>query len=224
MTPETPLAELAVQIPAATKVFHRHGLDFCCKGWRSLAAACQSKGLDPLALIKEIKDESPASSQESDGSERPLEELVDHIISRYHEPLREELPRFLAMAQKVERVHQDKEGCPRGLGAHLETVLAEILTHLDKEERILFPMIRAGQAAPMPVKAMTQEHDDHAAHLRRIRELTNDFNPPAHACTTWRALYMGLNVFEQELMEHIHLENYVLFPRSLVGAEVPGPA
>jgi len=224
MTPETPLAELAVQIPAATKVFHRHGLDFCCKGWRSLAAACQSKGLDPLALIKEINDESPESSDGTDWSKRTLEELVEHIVSRYHDPLREELPRFVAMAHKVERVHGDKATCPRGLGAHLETVYTEVMAHLEKEERILFPMIRAGQPAPMPVQVMVKEHDDHAVNLRRTRELTNDFDPPAEACTTWRALYMGLNVLEQELMEHIHLENYVLFPRSLVAAEVPETA
>lgn len=215
MTPETPLAELAVKIPAATKVFHRHSLDFCCKGWRSLAAACQSKGLDPLALIKEIEDASPDGSEVTDWSQKPIGELLDHIVNRYHEPLREELPRFLAMAKKVERVHGDKATCPRGLGDHLEVVQSEILTHLEKEERILFPMIRAGQPAHMPVQVMVHEHDDHAANLRRTRELTNDFQPPAEACTTWRALYMGLNVLEQELMEHIHLENYVLFPRSL---------
>jgi len=224
MTPETPLAELALQVPAATQVFHRHGLDFCCNGKRSLAAACESKGLDPRSLLEEIESATQDSSAGIDWTARPLGELADHIVNRYHEPLREELPRLLAMARKVERVHADKASCPRGLAAHLETVHAEVSSHLDKEEQVLFPMIRAGQPAPVPVQVMTQEHDEHAANLRRTRELTHDFVPPAEACTTWRALLMGLETLERELMEHIHLENHVLFPRSLSAASAAGHA
>lgn len=218
MTPDTTLAEFAVKIPAATKVFHRYGLDFCCKGGRSLADACQSKGLDPAALLGEIDAATPESSDATDWSQRPLGELADHIVSRYHEPLREELPRLVDMARKVERVHADKATCPRGLADHLEAVHAAVLSHLEKEEQVLFPMIRAGQPAHAPVQVMTQEHDEHAANLRRTRELAHDFEPPAEACTTWRALLMGLHTLEQELMDHIHLENHVLFPRSLAEA------
>lgn len=148
-------------------------------------------------------------------SELPISELIDRILTRYHEPLREELPRLLAMARKVEAVHGSKESCPSGLSAHLAQVHAEVEAHLKKEECILFPMIRGGQPAYMPVQVMTKEHDDHANSLRKTRELTNDFQPPPEACTTWRALFIGLSALEQDLMQHIHLENYVLFPRAL---------
>lgn len=220
-TVDTPLAELAVRIPAATKVFHRHGLDFCCKGWRSLSVACESKALDPVLILDEIKAEAREPSDLTNWSERPLGEVIDYIVTRYHKPLREELEHFLAMARKVERVHAEKPTCPRGLAEHLEVLSAEVGAHLDKEERILFPMIRAGQPAHMPVQVMVQEHDDHAANLKRTRELTNELQPPSDACTTWRALYMGLGVLERELMDHIHLENNVLFPRALRGGAEP---
>ncbi|MGE0709340.1 MAG: iron-sulfur cluster repair protein YtfE [Planctomycetota bacterium] len=216
MHTDTTLAELAIHHPTATKVFHRHGLDFCCKGGRSLAEACRSKSLDPEAVLAEIAAED-APAEHTDWSERPLDELIDHILTRYHEPLREEVERLLEMARKVERVHGDKPSAPHGLAAHLATMRRDIEGHLEKEERILFPMIRAGQSATMPVRVMVMDHEDHAAALRRTRELTADFTPPREACTTWRALFLGLQTLEHDLMEHIHLENHVLFPRSLAG-------
>jgi len=216
-TTETPLAELAVRLPAATRVFHRHGLDFCCGGRRSLAAGSLAAGLEPDAVLAEIEAEARADGEFVRWDERPLPELIDHILERYHAPLREELPRLLAMAEKVEAVHGDKPACPRGLAEHLAQVLEEVEQHLLKEERILFPAIVAGQPVHMPVHVMTQEHDEHAANLRKTRALAHDLEPPPGACTTWRALYLGLAELERELMDHIHLENNVLFPRATRG-------
>src|SRR5690606_1132930 len=118
--------------------------------------------------------------------ERPLTELVDHIIARYHVPLRAELPRLLEMAEKVERVHAEKPHAPHGLARHLANMHEAVLEHLEKEEQILFPAIQAGhgQALSMPVHVMEQEHDDHGNSLRRVRALTADLVPPEDACTT----------------------------------------
>ncbi|MCA9587981.1 MAG: hemerythrin domain-containing protein, partial [Myxococcales bacterium] len=88
------------------------------------------------------------------------------------------------------------------------------------EEQVLFPAIHGGRlGAPvhMPIRVMMQEHDDHGENLRRMRELATGYVPPPEACATWRALYAGLEKLEAELMEHIHLENNVLFPRALNG-------
>jgi regulator of cell morphogenesis and NO signaling len=96
-------------------------------------------------------------------------------------------------------------------------VHASVLEHLAKEEQVLFPMIQAGHGrhASGPVQAMEHEHHDHAASLKRIRDLAHDLVPPQEACTSWRVLYLRLNQLEADLMEHIHLENNVLFPRAL---------
>jgi regulator of cell morphogenesis and NO signaling len=93
----------------------------------------------------------------------------------------------------------------------------DVLDHLAKEEQVLFPLIRSGQGrlAAGPAHAMEREHQDHGRNLARMRDLTNDLTPPQEACTTWRALYLRLESLENELMEHIHLENNVLFPRAL---------
>jgi len=210
------LADLAVARPAASRVFHRQGLDYCCGGKRSLAEACAEKGLDPQAVLAEIEAEAP-EADERPWSERPLPELIDHILSTYHEPLRAELPELVAMAEKVESRHAEKTSCPRGLAAHLRQIHAAVLEHLAKEEQVLFPMILAGHGsrAGGPIQVMEMEHDDHGLNLARTRALTDDLNPPAEACTTWRALYLRLTELEKELMDHIHLENNVLFPRAL---------
>jgi regulator of cell morphogenesis and NO signaling len=89
---------------------------------------------------------------------------------------------------------------------------------MQKEEQILFPLLARGARGPqvyMPVRVMEQEHEDHEAYLARFRELTHDFVPPPHACATWRTLYSGLATLTQDLIEHIHLENNVVFPRAL---------
>lgn len=211
------LGQLATMYPTATHVFLRHRLDFCCGGRRKLADACRAAGLDPAAVIAEIDGEKAAESPERWDS-KPLPELIDFIVTRYHEPLWKDLPALIDAAMRVERVHANKASCPHGLALHLEQLDAELRQHLAKEEQVLFPAIRAGSRGAqvhMPIRVMMQEHDDHGANLQRLRELATDFSPPPEACATWRALYAGLERLESELMEHIHLENNVLFPRAL---------
>ncbi len=148
---------------------------------------------------------------------RPSSELIDHIVAQYHEAMRRDVPALIEAARTVERVHADTHDVPRGLADYLEEFWLDMEEHLLKEERVLFPMLRAGACGPqvyMPVRVMEHEHDEHAAALARIRELTSDLQLPPHACATWTALYQGLRTMETELLEHIHLENTVLFPRA----------
>jgi regulator of cell morphogenesis and NO signaling len=214
------LAEVALSTPAASRVLHERGLDYCCGGHRRLDDACREAGLDPDAVLEEIR--SQPARQSVAWTDRPLDELVDHIVTNYHAALRRELPDLVALATKVEERHHDKPTCPHGLAAHLRAVHESVLDHLGKEEMMLFPLIVNGHGpqAGAPVQVMEHEHRDHAANLQRIRTLTQDLTPPPEACTSWRALYLRLGELEAELMEHIHLENNVLFPRALREEEV----
>ena len=215
-TPVT-LAELAVMHPGAARVFFHHRLDFCCGGRRLLDDACRERGLDAAAILQEIAAAAPLSTDLPRWDREPLPKLVDHIVSTYHVRLRRDLPDLIEMARRVERKHGDKPACPRGLTTHLEGMLDALLDHMQKEEQILFPMVvrGAGRSAAGPVHVMEMEHDHHREDLVRLRAITDDLRPPAAACATWRALYAGMGQLEQELMEHIHLENNVLFPRAL---------
>lgn len=211
------LGQIATANPESTLVFLRHRLDFCCGGGQRLGDACRETGLDPDKVIREIESEG-ASEPTERWDTRPLPHLIDFILGRYHEPLRADLPALIEAAQRVERVHGKKPSCPTGLASHLERLAAELDQHMMKEEQVLFPTIRTGRGGGpvnMPILVMMQEHEDHGANLQRLRKLATGFAPPPEACATWRALYMGLAKLEAELMEHIHLENNVLFPRAL---------
>lgn len=212
------LGALAAGHPAATRVFLRHKLDFCCRGGRTLDEACTQAGLDAGAIERELADEASRGSADARLEERSSAEIADHIEGYYHAALRRDVPTLIAAARKVERVHASKPDVPDGLADTLASFWDEMEGHMLKEERILFPLLRThapSEHVAMPIRVIMMEHDSHAATLERIRALTNGMQPPPHACATWRALYAGLSQLEEELMTHIHLENNVLFPRAL---------
>jgi len=217
MQPNTTLAELAVTHPGAARVFFRNRLDFCCGGRRPLSDVCAERGLNAETILAAIQSEDPLVTDDTRWDQQPLTALIDHIVATYHRRLRQSLPELIAMARKVEGRHREKPTCPKGLASLLEDAHAAVLDHLEKEEQILFPMIARGMGsrAAGPVLVMELEHEHHRENLVRIRAMTSDLTPPEEACTTWRALYLGLQQLEEELMQHIHLENNVLFSRAL---------
>jgi regulator of cell morphogenesis and NO signaling len=215
------VGEFAVEYPLATRVFARHGIDFCCGGGKSLHEACGIRNLDTDTILEEIRkevsgtDESPQRWEEA-----PLGDLIDHILINYHRPLDAELPRLEAMARKVNDVHGEKaEEMLSGVLSTYLALKAELKQHMAKEEQILFPMIKNGQGAMAggPVSVMMHEHDNAGAALERLRTLTRGYEVPAAACNTWRALWHGLAALETSLQQHIHLENNILFPRATTG-------
>lgn len=145
----------------------------------------------------------------------PDDRLVEHILTRYHDTHRRQLPELIRLSQRVERVHGGHPACPAGLSDHLETLQDELDMHMQKEERILFPMILRGATgmAVAPVQVMRQEHDEHGDALERLLALTNRLTPPEDACGSWQRLYSGLATLVADLKEHIEIENSVLFQR-----------
>ncbi len=206
-----PLGELARSYPQALGLLRRLRLDYCCGGARTLREAAVERGLDPLQVRQQIEDLQPLAS---DAPQQPAE-LSDYIRRRFHDTHRAELPELARLAHKVERVHREHPRVPAGLGDLLERTLAELSEHMDKEENILFPMMQRvapGMGLDAPIARMRAEHDDHAQLLAALRRLTDDGQAPADACNSWRALVAGVNKFGEELVQHIHLENNVLFP------------
>ncbi len=217
---ERTLADLAVANTTATRVFHRHGLDFCCGGRVTLAEACKTAGLDATVVCEELVAAESAVTKDRSWGDAPLNDLVEHLLHRFHKDHREEVPRLILMAKKVESVHSERSDCPHGLAAHLEGMLDALEDHMQKEEQILFPMIEAGRGpeTAMPVRVMESEHRDHGQNLERLATLAHGYQAPDDACGTWEALYLGLRQLQEDLMEHIHLENNILFPRALTGS------
>ena len=208
---EQSLGSIAVNLPGATAVFRAAKLDFCCHGNVSLRQAAQDKNLDLNAVVAQL---AALDHTDSLPDEMTVEALIDHIVSRYHDVHRAQLPELIRMAHRVELVHKANPNVPAGLGNLLESVQQELLEHMMKEEQVLFPMLRTGghPFVSQPISMMRAEHITHGEELDRINALTNDATPPEGACNTWRALYIGLAQFGEDLQNHIHLENNVLFP------------
>lgn len=218
------LGQIACDIPGATRIFHHYHIDFCCGGRLSLRVAMQEKGIAPDEIVKALEqarlqaDSEPSST---DWRSRPVSELIDHIEQRFHETHRAQLPELIRLARRVEQRHIDNTACPLGLSDALEALQQELESHMYKEERVLFPMLKQGAdlVAQNPIAVMRLEHDHHGDNLDDILLLTNQLHLPVGACNTWAALYTGLEQFKTDLMEHIHLENNVLFMASSTRAQ-----
>lgn len=213
---EQPVGRLALTLPGATRVFHQHNIDFCCGGRLSLADAAGRLGVDPASLVEALEALPAGNPGDRDWREASTDELIDHILTRYHDVHRQQLPELIRMARRVEQVHGERDTCPNGLADLLTAIHQEMESHMQKEEQILFPMLRRGMDAQAqgPIAVMRHEHDDHGENLDEVMALTDNITPPKGACTTWRALYTGLREFREDLMEHIHLENNLLFERA----------
>jgi regulator of cell morphogenesis and NO signaling len=216
ITPESRVGEIAAHHPMSTRVFDRHGIDFCCGGGIALRQACDRRGLDTPQILAEIEAATSSDDASLDRwDEASVEDLIHHIVDAYHVPLREELPRLELMAQKVVRVHGDKD--PERFASLLETFLqlqSELEDHLQREEEVLFPAILQHAArSSIAIEPFVDDHSAAGQALARLRELTDGYRAPAKACNTWRALWHGLEELEKSLHHHIHLENNVLFPK-----------
>ena len=210
---DRPLGQLARTIPGATRIFHEYNLDFCCGGKQSLRQAAAQQALDAAAIEARLLSLGADAQESCDWSRSTPADLIKHIQVRYHDRHREQLPELIRLAGKVEQVHGDRADCPAGLTSLLRDMQQELESHMQKEEQVLFPMLARGHAAMAggPITIMRMEHDDHGRALQALGELTHDITLPRAACNTWRALYLGLAAFREDLMEHIHLENNILF-------------
>jgi regulator of cell morphogenesis and NO signaling len=213
--------------PSLSRLFEQAKVDYCCGGKKTLDEACRLQGIDPQAFLAQLADYATTETvSEVNPSALSLSELADHIERIHHAYLHAELPRLDQMVTKVARVHGDKEPRLHQVKDIFLALSAELATHLMKEEQILFPMIRKLETSDTvpsfhcgtianPVRQMEFEHDEAGVVLAQLRQLTDDFTPPEWACNTYRALLDALLTFEQDMHQHIHKENNVLFPRGM---------
>jgi regulator of cell morphogenesis and NO signaling len=222
--------DLAVEIPNATRVFEKFGIDYCCGGKKSLDEACSAARLPVDEVLKALEASAVSAAAEFVLPSGSLAELIDHIVKTHHKFTREEITRLKVLLEKVCSVHEKNH--PELLAIH-ETFLGlaqELTLHMMKEENVLFPYIirmeRAiAQNEPVlpvpfgtvqnPVRMMMQEHDGAGEALRRIRQASRNFSVPEDACISYQTLYEALPAFEADLHQHIHLENNILFPRAV---------
>jgi len=212
-------------------IFSKYKIDFCCNGNRTVAEACEKKGLDSSKIMDEINQVLNTKTGETiDYKSWPLDLLAEYIEKKHHRYVEDKIPVLRQFLDKLCRVHGERHPELFKINALFTASAGELASHMKKEELILFPFIKKMVNAQLvnvelqspqfgtvenPIALMMQEHDNEGERFRQIAELTDNYNPPADACNTYKVTFAMLEEFEKDLHLHIHLENNILFPAAV---------
>lgn len=230
LTSDRTVADCVTENIKASHVFKKYGIDFCCGGGISVEKACEKNGVDYNLLASDLLKIQNVNSQETNYNKLPLDELIDHIKEKHHNYVEANIGLLIQYSAKVAKVHGGNNPELIKVYELFDKVAGELAAHLKKEELILFPFIKKMVKAEKegtqlntpnfntvenPIKMMEEEHEFAGDIFKEIAQLTNNYTPPVHACNTYRALFDKLDEFEQDLHEHIHLENNILHPKAM---------
>ena len=221
------LSSIVLEHHEYVPVLEKYSLDFCCRGKRTLSEACAEKNLSAAKIIAEMNAVENNTATQLPFEKMTAAELISYILIRHHFYVKNSMPVIINHLNKlVEKHGQRYLHMPRVLEL-FTTVKNEMESHMAKEEMVLFPRIKemAGADNPSlhykpeyiaaPIDAMEAEHENAGDILFEIRDLTDNYTPPADACTTHKVCLQELKTFEEDLHQHVHLENNILFPMAL---------
>lgn len=224
------LAKIVKSNFRTASVFEKYHLDFCCKGKRSLQQACDENHVPVDEVVSTLEEVIAGGNPIVDFDKYTVSALIDYIVNTHHAYVLNESPQLFAWLQKVASKHGERHPEMLKVFSLFHEVKEELEHHMKKEELVLFPRIKELETLEKegahalgrnltyitaPVSMMEQEHEHAGELLEQIRILTNDYTPPADACTTYRISFAALQAFEVDLHQHVHLENNLLFPKAI---------
>ncbi|RLD21081.1 MAG: iron-sulfur cluster repair di-iron protein [Bacteroidetes bacterium] len=225
------VGEMVAEDYRTAEVFKKFGIEFCCGGKVTLENTCQKRGIDINAVQDALESlDNQVDTSAHDYNNWELDKLIDHIVNTHHSYVNAALSQLDEYSAKVAKVHGNGNPEVVEIYHHYQAIANELRMHMHKEEAILFPYIRTmvvanryGEAltpppfgsVKFPIDMMESEHVSAGNAMESIKQLSNDFSPPEHACNTYRVLYAKLQEFESDLHQHIHLENNILFPKAI---------
>lgn len=225
-TREHTAGEIVKEYPKASDLFKQYRIDFCCGGNRPLTEVLVEKGIDEEAFLMQLNgsfiDWQEKGNQATNWEEAPYTNLIDHIVETHHAFLVEELPALGQFVTKIYRVHGNSHPELKDVHQLYHTLKTELEQHLIKEEDDIFPLVKQYEKNPTAElrdqileanSSLEDEHDAAGDIIKKLREITGDFIPPADGCSSYRITYQRLAELEEDLFQHIHLENNILFPR-----------
>lgn len=231
ITPERTVGSIVAEDYRAAAVLTKYGIDFCCKGGRSVREVCEKQHIDQAKLTGDIAAELARQTKHGDDVRAwPLDQLADHVEQVHHRYVEERGPIIKQYLDKLCIVHGERHPELFTIRDEFSTCVGAMAMHMKKEELILFPFVRnlarserSGEpfrtpkfgTVENPVNAMMADHNDEGERFARMNELSNRFTPPADGCATYTTAFSMLKEFEQDLHLHIHLENNIMFPRAI---------
>lgn len=225
------IGEIVAKDYRKAQVFKNLGIDFCCGGKKTVAEVCEKKGIDPEEVERRLASiKGDNNNSETDYQKWDIGFLSDYIINTHHQYVRDNTAFILEIAQKVARVHGDRHPELIRLAELFSRVGNDLTLHMIKEEKILFPFIKqlahiykSGGTVPVadfgkvsvPIRVMESEHEQVGGDFEIIRELTNNYQLPVDACSSYTILFKKLEEYENDLHRHVHLESNILFPKAI---------
>jgi len=213
------------------ELFAKFGIDFCCNGNRLIEAALKEKKISKSRFIEEYKKiDTARSAEDFHYSEWGLDFISKYIINNHHKYVKGAIPSITAHLQKIQNAHGDKYTFIKEIENTFARVAAEMTSHMKKEEKTLFPLIkylvdsnrlkekpktRGYGSVQNPIKQMKAKHVSVGNAMKVIRTLTDDYSLPENYCATFQITYNELAQFEKDLHKHMHLENNILFARAI---------
>jgi len=221
------VGQVAATAPQLVPILEEQGIDYYCRGNRSIKEACEAVGLE-TAEVTRLLSAVPPSEDARNWMASPLTELTNHLIAGHHARAREIVPSLQQLAHEVCTTHKDQHPELRRICTLFKSISDDLLEHMRGEEAMLFPQVEALERAALEGKDPESpyvgglshrilieyhEHDMVAEKMRKLRELTSNYLVPED-CPKYRAFFEAMETFERDLHDHMHLENNVLFPRS----------
>ena len=212
ITREMPIGEIVATLPQTANYFIKENVDFCCGGQRALAEAILDSDLSIEKVLKDLESIKNTSTKKYKAwQEGTSEEIIDHIIKKHHNFLRENLPLISDLAFKVLYVHGKEHEVLFQVHELFNALRSELERHLIKEEIFLFPAIHEGNEAL--IKELMDEHDGAGDLIKEIKEITDHYKLPEDACQSYKLLFNKLEALEIDTYNHVHLENNILFKK-----------
>lgn len=231
------IGELVAQDYRLASIFKKYGIDFCCQGNRTIDDACKAKEMDVDIVLRDLNEVANANASNTTGIDFktwPLDLLADYIEKTHHRYVEDKTPQIIPYLDKICEVHGEKHPELYQIKDLFQKVVENLAQHMKKEELLLFPFIRKMEKAKRSgellqklnfdsiknlVNEMEDEHFAEGDRFRDIERLSHNYTPPEDACNTYRVTFAMLKEFEEDLHLHIHLENNILFPKSILMEE-----
>ena len=204
-------------------VFKKLGIDFCCGGKQTLKQAAERIGMSEGELRERLERTEPSGNNQTslEFDKWPIGFLADYIHNVHHQYIRENGPIIEQLADKVAARHggENPELTPLAQGLH--QFMESLYSHIEHEEKQLFSFIKVANpernvsnlSLQNFVRNFEAEHQDAGEQLQIFRTLTQGYELPANACNSYSYLFEKIKAFENDLFQHIHLENNILFPK-----------
>jgi regulator of cell morphogenesis and NO signaling len=209
------------------EVLKNTGMNFNCDSNRTFKEAGHKSEEQPETLEPSTAIKTGASVQFNTCD---TDSIIDHIINTHHRYAKENAVVIYNLSQKVAHRHSKNHPEFAALAAEIFFFLHDLLNHIMKEEKTLFPNIRqlmkSRKILGSPVittfgamgdcvRLIKEHHSAIEKELKALRELTDNYKLPEDACNLCGHLFKKIQEFENDLLIHVDLESNILFPKAI---------